>query len=126
MNIEIQGPTCPSCGRDNSEDGNICTADDCPGVERHTEYWRSGDRWSTIFGPNKGEPAPERIATVHGPLDVRKKRALLLAQAPQMYEALLNMLGAFDSPVRRLKFPGEFQDEAIKSARDAVAPIKGE
>ena len=25
------GATCPSCGRDNSANGNVCTADDCPG-----------------------------------------------------------------------------------------------
>ena len=24
------GPECPSCGRDNSEDGCVCTSDDCP------------------------------------------------------------------------------------------------
>jgi len=35
-------------------------------------------------------------------------------------EALLNMLGAFDSPIRRLKMPGEFPDEAIESARNAL------
>lgn len=27
----IMGAVCPSCGRDNSDYGNICTADDCPG-----------------------------------------------------------------------------------------------
>lgn len=26
----IYGTTCPSCGRDNSEYGNVCTSDDCP------------------------------------------------------------------------------------------------
>ena len=29
---KIRGAVCPSCGRNNSEYGNICTADDCPGV----------------------------------------------------------------------------------------------
>jgi hypothetical protein len=31
--LGIRGVVCPSCGRDNSEYGNICTADDCPGVK---------------------------------------------------------------------------------------------
>ena len=30
----IIGKTCPSCGRDNSEYKNLCTADDCPGVQK--------------------------------------------------------------------------------------------
>ena len=30
----IHGPTCPSCGRDNAENFNICTSDDCPGVRK--------------------------------------------------------------------------------------------
>jgi hypothetical protein len=29
---KIRGAVCPSCGRDNRGYGNICTADDCPGV----------------------------------------------------------------------------------------------
>lgn len=29
---KVCGRTCPSCGRDNSEYGDICSADDCPGV----------------------------------------------------------------------------------------------
>lgn len=31
----ICGPTCPSCGRDNSDYDNICTSDDCPGIVNH-------------------------------------------------------------------------------------------
>lgn len=30
--VGIEGPICPSCGRDNSGYGDICTSDDCMGV----------------------------------------------------------------------------------------------
>lgn len=30
--FDIRGHNCPACGRDNSDDGDICTADDCMGV----------------------------------------------------------------------------------------------
>lgn len=30
--LRIRGEECPSCGRDNSNYGNVCTSDDCPGV----------------------------------------------------------------------------------------------
>lgn len=31
----IQGPTCPSCGRVNFGYHDICTSDDCPGVQKY-------------------------------------------------------------------------------------------
>lgn len=31
----ITGASCPSCGRDNGDYGNVCTADDCPGVMKY-------------------------------------------------------------------------------------------
>ena len=40
--------------------------------------------------------------------------------APQLRDALINMLGAFDNAACRLKFPGEFQQEAIASAKEAL------
>lgn len=40
--------------------------------------------------------------------------------APQLRDALINMLGAFDNAACRLKFPGEFQAEAIASAKEAL------
>lgn len=45
----------------------------------------------------------------------------LRADRDQLCEALQNMMGAFDTPLRRLRMPGEFQDEAIASARAALA-----
>lgn len=41
-------------------------------------------------------------------------------------DALQNMLGAFDTPVRRLKYPSDFGDEAIESAHKALALLKHE
>lgn len=29
--VAIHGEACPSCGRDNHEYGNLCTAEDCEG-----------------------------------------------------------------------------------------------
>lgn len=40
--------------------------------------------------------------------------------AEEMRDALLNLLGAFDTPMRRLKLSGEFYDEAIESAHEAL------
>ena len=31
--LAIDGGECPTCGRDNSEDGKRCTSDDCMGVQ---------------------------------------------------------------------------------------------
>lgn len=39
----------------------------------------------------------------------------------KLADALRNMVGAFDSPVRCLKFPTEFGDAACASAREALA-----
>jgi hypothetical protein len=50
--------------------------------------------------------------------------ARLLAAAGRLQEALENMLGAFDTPVRRLKYPSGFADEAIATARTALASVK--
>lgn len=30
--VDIRGYLCPECGRNNSDYGCVCTADDCPGV----------------------------------------------------------------------------------------------
>lgn len=53
-----------------------------------------------------------------------------LVGAEQLKDAVLNLLGAFDSPVRRIKFPSDFGDEVIKLAkealRDAGYPVPGE
>jgi len=38
----------------------------------------------------------------------------------RLVDAIKNLLGAFDSPVRRLKFPSDFGDDAIKDAKEAL------
>ena len=40
---------------------------------------------------------------------------------PALLDACQNMLGAFDTPIRRRKLPGSLGDEAIETARAAVA-----
>ena len=50
----------------------------------------------------------------------RRANARLIAAAPALLEACQNMIGAFDNAARRLKFPSEFCDEAIESARAAI------
>lgn len=43
-------------------------------------------------------------------------KIVLRADRDRLCEALQNMMGAFDTPLRRRRMPGEFQDEAIASA----------
>jgi hypothetical protein len=38
----------------------------------------------------------------------------------EMLDALENMVGAFDTPLRRIKMPGEFQDEVCNLARGVL------
>lgn len=49
----------------------------------------------------------------------------LVAAAPELLEALQNMIGAFDNPVVRRKLPSDFNSEAIQSARAAIAKALG-
>ena len=50
--------------------------------------WRVGDAGRTVFGPPNGEPSPEIIA------DIRlSKYALLIATAPELLKAALELLG---------------------------------
>jgi hypothetical protein len=49
---KIRGAICPSCGRDNSEYGNICTADDCPG--RVEPYATMSPRMAAWLDPDGG------------------------------------------------------------------------
>ena len=53
------GSECPSCGRDNSEYGNICTADDCPGA--------GADPRPTHI---KITPSPEMLAALRHVMDM--------------------------------------------------------
>jgi hypothetical protein len=52
--------------------------------------------------------------------------ASLIASAPELYEALQNMLGAFDNPIARRRMgDDEFAREAILSARAALDKAQG-
>lgn len=57
---------------------------------------------------------------------VAMANANLIAAAPELLEALQNMVGAYDNPIARRKLPGSFNQEAIESARDAIAKAMGE
>ena len=50
----------------------------------------------------------------------------LMAAAPELLEALQNMIGAFDNPIARRKLPSTFNYEAIQSARAAIKKALGE
>ncbi len=51
----------------------------------------------------------------------------LIAASPTMYEALENLLGAFDTPISRRRLEkDEFALEALKVARAALSLARGE
>lgn len=54
------------------------------------------------------------------------RNAEMFKASEDMLAALDNMLGAFDNAVRRMKMPGNFNDEAVASARAAIARARGE
>lgn len=43
-----------------------------------------------------------------------------------LLDTIRNLLGAFDTPVRRLKFPSEFGDEVCSQAAEVVRELDGE
>ena len=57
---------------------------------------------------------------------VAMANAQLIAAAPDLLEALQNMIGAFDNPIVRRKLPSDFNSEAIQSARAAINKATGE
>lgn len=81
-----------------------------------------GERYPAAFVPAWDSPGPGEIDGTEEAI----ANARLIASAPMLLEALQNMLGAFDSPVRRLKMPGSFEDECVASARATVAAATGE
>jgi hypothetical protein len=42
--LPICGPTCPTCGRDNAAHGDICTSDDCMGVQARAALAKADGR----------------------------------------------------------------------------------
>jgi hypothetical protein len=73
LGLGIIGPTCPSCGRDNSDYGNICTADDCPGAG-------SDPRPTHI----KITPSPEMLAVVQAAMGAPVIRDSRMAYSDQL------------------------------------------
>jgi hypothetical protein len=65
--------------------------------------WRIGDAGHTVFGPPNGSPSPRTVATVV-PHNDRRDNARLIAAAPEMKQALGDLLewatlmGGWDSP----------------------------
>lgn len=94
--------------------------------------WRVCDGSSIAIWPNWGVLVLDHVGRIVADIkptespDQTIARAQLIAAAGRLQEALENMLGAFDTPVRRLKYPSDFGDEAIATAREALASIKGQ
>jgi hypothetical protein len=57
-------------------------------------------------------------------LDVRKRK-LEAGLAPELLDALRNMVGMFDTPVVRRHYNSDFHREACESARCAIAKAEG-
>lgn len=57
---------------------------------------------------------------------IAEANAQLFSAAPDLLEALQNMIGAFDNPIVRRKLPSDFNSEAIQSARTAITKALGE
>lgn len=94
--------------------------------------WHVCDGSSIAIWPNGGVlvlDLNDRIVADVKPTespDQTLAHARLIAAAGRLRESLENMLGAFDTPLRRMKMPSDFGDEAIASARKALASIKNQ
>jgi len=71
------------------------------------------------FGPKDGAAKVWRK-------DNCEANAYLLATAPELYDAVLNLLGVLDTPIARRKLGGDFSAEAIAGARAVLAKVRGE
>jgi hypothetical protein len=50
----------------------------------------------------------------------------LVAAARELYDAVSNLLGAVDTPIARRKLGGDFLDEAVATAKAALAKARGD
>ena len=81
--------------------------------------WRIGDAGQTVFGPKTEHAAPVTIAMLpqvspRVGFDERKANAKLMAAAPELLEALRDMVRYEDLPV-------DEQQPAVERARTAIA-----
>jgi len=58
--------------------------------------------------------------------EASEANARLVAAVPELLEALLNMIGMFDTPLARIRLSGLMYDEARESARAALQKARGE
>lgn len=80
--------------------------------------WRTGDMYSTVFGPKNGTPCPDVIADVHS--SNRIANAKLIAAAPEILGALEALLDI--APLAR-----DLQTRNIHAlAEAAIRKAKGE
>lgn len=80
--------------------------------EQHTPGpWRIGDAGHTVFGPPNGNPSPKTIAR-----DTIKSDARLIAAAPELLKALVDVLAA----------DGDLNAMDFKMYRAAIAKAQGE
>jgi hypothetical protein len=49
----------------------------------------------------------------------------LVAAAPELYDAVSNLLGVVDTPIARRKLGGDFLGESVSIARAALAKARG-
>ena len=91
-------------------------------TDKKVEWEAVQDRGLTIFVVPKDDH-PRCICEVH---TGDPKDAHLIAAAPDMLEALANMLGAFDNPIVRRKLgAGGIKPEAIRTAKAAIEKAWG-
>lgn len=86
----------------------------------------SGDGFLAFFD---NEEDAKRAKRQHHGVDYKRVEYFRAPPAhpdAALVEALRNMLAAFDSPIARRKLGSEFSEQAIESARDALAGKGGE
>ncbi|WP_374255823.1 hypothetical protein [Yokenella regensburgei] len=91
--------------------------------------WVMDDYGNVLHETEAGSVGKLRVSGVRLPNRVTEEYAAntkLIAAAPDLLEALQNMIGAFDNPIVRRKLPSDFNSEAIQSARAAISKALGE
>ena len=76
-----------------------------------------------VLGPACDGGRRELVGVFTG--ERRMDNAALDAAAPELLDALRNMVGMFDTPVVRRHYNSDFHREACESARCAIAKAEG-